>query len=64
MMRKVVFNYMPSTFQRMIFTKTLAYRPQISFLPRVENRGTGAAVAQKESKRYQREMEKARSDRG
>ncbi|KAK3814912.1 MAG: hypothetical protein J3Q66DRAFT_343368 [Benniella sp.] len=62
MMRKVVFNYMPSTFQRMVFTKALAYRPQISFLPRVENRGTGAAVSQKESKRYQREMEKVRSD--
>lgn len=60
-MRKVVFNYMPALFQRIIYTKTLAYRPQASFLPRIESRGTGAADPQKESKRYQRELGKVKS---
>ncbi|KAG0223228.1 hypothetical protein BGX31_008634 [Mortierella sp. GBA43] len=53
-MRKVVFNYMPAIFQRMIYTKSLAYRPQANFLSKIENRGTGAALPQKESRRYQR----------
>jgi hypothetical protein len=53
-MRKMVFNYMPAIFQRMIYTKSLAYRPQANFLSKVENRGTGAALPQKESRRYQR----------
>ncbi|KAG0366223.1 hypothetical protein BC939DRAFT_437188 [Gamsiella multidivaricata] len=57
-LRKVLFNFMPTSLQRKTYEKTLSYRPQASFLPKIPNRGTGPVVAQKESKRYEREQAK------
>ncbi|KAF9378065.1 hypothetical protein BGX21_003005 [Mortierella sp. AD011] len=51
-MRKVILNLMPSSLTKMAVVKTLAYRPQASFLPKVEYRGSGRVDPQKESKRY------------
>ncbi|KAG0308274.1 hypothetical protein BGZ98_008445 [Dissophora globulifera] len=53
--RKVVFKFMPASLMRSYFTRTLAYRPQASFLPKVECRGSVKPEPQKKSKRYQRE---------
>ncbi|KAF9994410.1 hypothetical protein BGZ79_000835 [Entomortierella chlamydospora] len=54
-MRKVMLNFMPSSVINMTFVKTLAYRPQASFLPKIEYRGSGRVDPQKESKRYLQE---------
>ncbi|KAF9992568.1 hypothetical protein BGZ80_003810, partial [Entomortierella chlamydospora] len=54
-MRKITFNLMPSSIMKKIYVKTLAYRPQASFLPKVEYRGSGRVDSQKESKRYLQE---------
>ncbi|KAF9370171.1 hypothetical protein BGX21_005655, partial [Mortierella sp. AD011] len=54
-MRKVMFNFMPLAIMNKILVKSLAYRPQASFLPKVEHRGSGRADQQKESKRYLQE---------
>ncbi|KAF9162645.1 hypothetical protein BGX21_001293 [Mortierella sp. AD011] len=51
-MRKVMLNFMPSSMMKISFMKTLAYRPQASFLPKIEYRGSGRVDPQKESKRY------------
>ncbi|KAF8939664.1 hypothetical protein BGZ58_009063 [Dissophora ornata] len=53
-LRKMVFNLMPTLFQRVTYAKTLAYRPQATFLPRIESRGTGTVTPQKESIRLQK----------
>ncbi|KAF9084886.1 hypothetical protein BGX27_003686 [Mortierella sp. AM989] len=53
LLRKLVFSYMPSLFRPKPNTKFFTYRPQASFLPMVENRGTGSVDPQKESKRRQ-----------
>ncbi|KAF9352022.1 hypothetical protein BGX26_010081 [Mortierella sp. AD094] len=55
LMRKAVFNFMPSSLLRMLYVKSLSYRPQASFLPKIEYRGTGRVDSQKESNRYKRE---------
>ncbi|KAF9202994.1 hypothetical protein BGZ49_006906 [Haplosporangium sp. Z 27] len=54
-MRKAMFNFMPTAVLRMLYIKTLAYRPQASFLPKIEYRGNGKVAPQKESVRYHRE---------
>ncbi|KAF9384438.1 hypothetical protein BGX21_001292 [Mortierella sp. AD011] len=54
-MRKVMLNFMPSSVINMTFVKTLAYRPQANFLPKVEYRGSGRVNPQNESKRYSQE---------
>ncbi|KAG0002553.1 hypothetical protein BGZ80_005953 [Entomortierella chlamydospora] len=54
-MRKVIFNFMPSAIMNKILVKSLAYRPQASFLPKIEYRGSGRVDPQKESKRYLQE---------
>ncbi|KAF9150749.1 hypothetical protein BGX20_005601, partial [Mortierella sp. AD010] len=53
--RKVIFNFMPSAIMNKILVKSLAYRPQASFLPKIEHRGSGRVDPQKESKRYLQE---------
>ncbi|KAF8982393.1 hypothetical protein BGZ46_001355 [Entomortierella lignicola] len=59
LMRKVVFNVFPSFTMRISILKSLAYRPQASFLPKIAYRGTGKVEPQRESKRYLREMAKS-----
>ncbi|KAF9993253.1 hypothetical protein BGZ80_008212, partial [Entomortierella chlamydospora] len=54
-MRKIVLNLMPSSLTKMAVVRTLAYRPQASFLPKVEYHGSGRVDPQKESKRYLQE---------
>ncbi|KAF9379169.1 hypothetical protein BGX21_002719 [Mortierella sp. AD011] len=54
-MRKVMLNLMPTIVMNKIFVRTLAYRPQANFLPKVEYRGSGRVDPQKESKRYLQE---------
>ncbi|GJJ74382.1 hypothetical protein EMPS_06740 [Entomortierella parvispora] len=61
LMRTLVFNYMPRFMQQKHFEKTYSYRPQVTFLPRAPNRGTGYLVPQPPSTRYteeQRERER------
>ncbi|KAF9161296.1 hypothetical protein BGX21_002720 [Mortierella sp. AD011] len=47
-MRKIALNLMPSSVMNRMFVKTLAYRPQANFLPKVEYRGSGRVDPQKE----------------
>ncbi|KAF9171768.1 hypothetical protein BGX20_006938 [Mortierella sp. AD010] len=54
-MRKITLNLMPTMVMNKIFVKTLAYRPQANFLPKVQYRGSGRVDPQKESKRYLQE---------
>ncbi|KAI1297727.1 hypothetical protein EDD11_007007 [Mortierella claussenii] len=56
--RKVVMYFMPKEFEKSSLTSSAAYRPQATFLPRAQTRGTLEIVPQKPSKRYQEEQEK------
>jgi hypothetical protein len=56
MTRRLIFNWVPKSIQTKQFFKDASYRPQIMFLPQVENRGTVAVLPQKPSKKYQREQ--------
>ncbi|KAF9107733.1 hypothetical protein BGX27_008628 [Mortierella sp. AM989] len=51
MRRKLMFKMAPFPYK--LKAKTLANRPQATFLPKVKNRGTGFIKLQKESIRYQ-----------
>ncbi|KAF9352104.1 hypothetical protein BGX26_010015 [Mortierella sp. AD094] len=51
MIRHVFLNYVPEWIQQRNFEKTFEYRPQIAWMPLVENRGTGQVLPQ-ECKRY------------
>ncbi|KAF8984262.1 hypothetical protein BGZ46_008435 [Entomortierella lignicola] len=53
--RKMVLRLFPSYTMRVALLKSLAYRPQASFLPKIAYRGSGKVNPQKESKRYLRE---------
>ncbi|KAF8986349.1 hypothetical protein BGZ46_005534 [Entomortierella lignicola] len=44
--RKLIFNYLPDWVKQRSYVKALEYRPQIAWLPLVENRGTGKVVPQ------------------
>ncbi|KAF8981816.1 hypothetical protein BGZ46_002229 [Entomortierella lignicola] len=50
--RYVLINYMPKPVQTYNFLKSMAYRPQIAFLPQTPNRGTATALPQKPSVKY------------
>ncbi|KAF9091009.1 hypothetical protein BGX27_002088 [Mortierella sp. AM989] len=63
LMRKVLLNLMPTVLMQSLYTRTVSYRPQASFLPKIPYRGTGSVEPQKESKRYQREMALAEQPR-
>ncbi|KAG0361772.1 hypothetical protein BGZ54_008973 [Gamsiella multidivaricata] len=54
--RHVLFNYMPESTMQHIYAKKSAYRPQINWMPFVENRGTGPVLPQKLSRRYTEEL--------
>ncbi|KAG0099366.1 hypothetical protein BGZ93_007968 [Podila epicladia] len=54
--RFVVFKLLPNFTHGYLYAKSLSYRPQASFLPVVEKRGSGPLVAQKPSKRYAEEL--------
>ncbi|KAK3839486.1 MAG: hypothetical protein JOS17DRAFT_729270 [Linnemannia elongata] len=56
-LREVVFNWLPKSFQKKQLLKDTAYRPQANFLPQAPKRGTMETVPQQPSKRIQREKE-------
>ncbi|KAG0339066.1 hypothetical protein BG000_002915 [Podila horticola] len=51
-LRFVVFKFLPKSFFDKELIKEGAYRPQVSFLPYIENRGKGHVLPQKPSKRH------------
>ncbi|KAF8982394.1 hypothetical protein BGZ46_001356 [Entomortierella lignicola] len=59
LLRNIVFNIVPSFTMRISILKSLSYRPQASFLPKIAYRGTGKVKPQKESKRYLRDKAKS-----
>ncbi|KAF9206978.1 hypothetical protein BGZ49_001459 [Haplosporangium sp. Z 27] len=58
--RKIIFTFFPSMTMRYSIFKSLEYRPQASFLPKIPYRGSGNVKPQKESKRYLREKASSR----
>ncbi|KAI1312279.1 hypothetical protein EDD11_002998 [Mortierella claussenii] len=60
-LRKAVFNWVPRSFEERSFLKSVAYRPQATFLPFVENKTKLSILPQKMSKRYAAEQEKKSS---
>ncbi|KAG0278505.1 hypothetical protein BGZ96_002359, partial [Linnemannia gamsii] len=54
--RHVVLNFLPKWVFSLSFVKSAAYRPQVTFLPMVPDKGTIASLPQKPSKRYQAEQ--------
>ncbi|OAQ34366.1 FAD/NAD(P)-binding domain-containing protein [Linnemannia elongata AG-77] len=56
LMRRFVLSHMSKYFQRRNYAKTLNYRPQASFLPRVPDRGIIPVLPQKPSKRYEERL--------
>ncbi|KAF9350998.1 hypothetical protein BGX26_010885, partial [Mortierella sp. AD094] len=50
--RHVIVNYMPPSVQTHGVAKSMAYRPQIAFLPLTPNRGTADVIPQKPSAKY------------
>ncbi|GJJ74036.1 hypothetical protein EMPS_06394 [Entomortierella parvispora] len=48
---------LPQSVQQRQYAKSAGYRPQVAFLPKVENRGTIPLHPQKPSKRYEQECE-------
>ncbi|GJJ71328.1 hypothetical protein EMPS_03678 [Entomortierella parvispora] len=57
-MRYLVFNCLPHSAYTKNLRKETAYRPQATFLPLAEVRGTGPVLPQKPSKRYEAELKK------
>ncbi|KAF9109453.1 hypothetical protein BGX27_007599 [Mortierella sp. AM989] len=51
LLRKIVLKYIPRWAQKSGMWKAAAYRPQVAWLPLVENRGSGSVLPQ-EGKRY------------
>ena len=61
LVRHVVFNYLPDSFQEARLAKSHMYRPQASFLPTVPFRGSAPVLPLIPSKRYEREQAKKRA---
>ncbi|KAG0266143.1 hypothetical protein BG011_003130 [Mortierella polycephala] len=57
LLRKVVFGCLPEWVQTKGYANSASYRPQATFLPMVEKRGTGYVRPQKLSERYAKEQE-------
>ncbi|KAF9386726.1 hypothetical protein BGX21_000718 [Mortierella sp. AD011] len=55
LIRYIMFNWVPASIKMKQFFKDNAYRPQVSYLEYVENRGTVEVLPQKPSKRYAQE---------
>ncbi|KAF9158026.1 hypothetical protein BGX21_004629 [Mortierella sp. AD011] len=62
LVRWVALILMPKEFDKASITKTAAYRPQATFLPSRERRGTMEIVPQKPSKRYEEEQRKKKTE--
>ncbi|KAF8936255.1 hypothetical protein BGZ47_009587 [Haplosporangium gracile] len=55
--RHVVLNFLPQWVFSLSFVKSAAYRPQVTFLPMIPDKGSVLSLPQKPSKRYQAEQE-------
>ncbi|KAG0262153.1 hypothetical protein BG011_000273 [Mortierella polycephala] len=55
-LRYAFFNLIPDWVQQHTLAKNAEYRPQIAFLPLIENRGTGHVLPQKASRRHPEEQ--------
>ncbi|KAF8940698.1 hypothetical protein BGZ58_005234 [Dissophora ornata] len=56
--RKAVFNWLPTTFEERSFIKSVEYRPQLTFLPFIDNPNNMPILPQKMSKRYAEEKKR------
>ncbi|KAI1316803.1 hypothetical protein EDD11_009469 [Mortierella claussenii] len=52
MTRYLIFNWVPKSIQTQQFLKDASYRPQCTYLPLVQNRGTVPVMEQRSSKKY------------
>ncbi|KAG0078945.1 hypothetical protein BGZ93_005582 [Podila epicladia] len=50
--RHIIFNWIPKSIQTELFLKDTTYRPQVMFLPNIENRGTVVLEPQQPCKKY------------
>ncbi|KAK3819884.1 MAG: hypothetical protein J3Q66DRAFT_335742 [Benniella sp.] len=57
--RHLALNYLPTSIQSKAGMRDMAYRPQVSYLPQIPNRGSSFVHPQKPSRRYQEEQAKA-----
>ncbi|GJJ74659.1 hypothetical protein EMPS_07017 [Entomortierella parvispora] len=60
-LRYITFNLAPQGVRDNAIIEGTSYRPQLTFLPQVENRGTNKILQQKFSKRYAQEEKQRRS---
>ncbi|KAF9964528.1 hypothetical protein BGZ70_006325, partial [Mortierella alpina] len=58
--RHILLNYIPDWVQQRSFEQKAEYRPQATFLPLVQTRGTGHVLPLKPSRRYREEQEASR----
>ncbi|KAF9095609.1 hypothetical protein BGX23_000218 [Mortierella sp. AD031] len=56
LIRRIVLHVLPEWVRGLQFVKDAAYRPQVTFLPLVSDKGSLASLPQKLSKRYQAEQ--------
>ncbi|KAG0093805.1 hypothetical protein BGZ92_001550 [Podila epicladia] len=56
LLRKIIFTFLPRSMMAKGLVKEGAYRPQVTFLPRIPNRGRGHVLPQKPSRRYTEEQ--------
>ncbi|KAK3839491.1 MAG: hypothetical protein JOS17DRAFT_798956 [Linnemannia elongata] len=59
-LRYIVFNWLPQSFQRKQMSKDTAYRPQANFLPEAPKRGSLDVIPQWPSKRIEEEKKEAK----
>ncbi|KAG0006942.1 hypothetical protein BGZ65_001429 [Modicella reniformis] len=53
--RYAYLNWVPSSVRQRMFDDNAAYRPQVSFIPKAENRGTTAVIPMKPTRRWTEE---------
>ncbi|KAF9364099.1 hypothetical protein BGX34_002511 [Mortierella sp. NVP85] len=53
--RYAFLNWLPSSMRQRMFDDHAAYRPQVSFMPKAENRGTASVVPMKPTRRWTEE---------
>ncbi|KAG0033344.1 hypothetical protein BGZ81_008678 [Podila clonocystis] len=57
--RHIIFNWIPKSIQTEQFLKDTTYRPQVMFLPNIENRGTVVLEPQRPCKKYVQKLSEA-----
>ncbi|KAI1291304.1 hypothetical protein EDD11_009019 [Mortierella claussenii] len=55
LIRQILFNYIPSWVQRRVLMRNVGYRPQIAWLPLVENRGYAPVLPQEGRRKIEEE---------